>query len=102
MDGLVVGDLVLVTEQVGAHGPIRVFWRGKSNERDPGKALTPFFADLLETARQRRAPIELHFGAIEYVNSSTLTSVVQMIRDCRGAGLKLVIVYDNERNWQRM
>jgi hypothetical protein len=102
MNGLVAGDLVIVTEQVGAHGPTRAFWRGKSNDRHPGKVLGPFFAALLHSAGQRRAPLELHFGAVEYVNSATLTAVVQFIQQCAGATIKLVIVYDGERKWQRM
>jgi hypothetical protein len=102
MKGLVVGDLVLVTEQVGAHGPLRVFWRGKSNERNPSKELAAFFASLLESAQLRRAPVEFHFGAIEYVNSSTLTALVQFIERCRAVGIKLTVVYDTERKWQRL
>jgi hypothetical protein len=102
MNGLVVGDLALVTEQTGTHGPLCVFWRGKSNERDPGKVLRPFFATLLDLARQRRTPVELHLGAIEYVNSSTLSAIVRLIRESRDAGVKLVIVYDGGRNWQRL
>jgi hypothetical protein len=102
MKGFVAGDLVLVTEQVGAHGPMRVFWRGKSNERNPAQELAGFFATLLDTARQRHAPLEFHFGAIDYVNSSTLTALVQFIEQCRGAAVRLTIVYDRERKWQRM
>lgn len=102
MNGLVAGDLILVPEPLGAHGPIRVFWRGKSNERDPAKALAPFFATLLDAGLQRRAQIEFHFGAIEYVNSSTLSALVHFIEQCAQAGVKLVVVYDNERKWQRL
>ena len=102
MNGLVLGDLILVTEQTGAHGPLRVFWRGKSNERDPARTLTPFFGTLLESARARRTPIEFHFGAIEYVNSSTLGALVQFIRECRAGNVPLAIVYDAERKWQRL
>jgi hypothetical protein len=102
MRGLVVGELVLITEQVGAHGPLRVFWRGKSNERNPGKELAPFFASLIEAARLRRAPLEFHFGAMEYVNSATLTALVQYIEQCRSAAVKLTMVYDAERKWQRL
>jgi hypothetical protein len=102
MKGLVAGDLVLVTEQVGAHGPLRVFWRGKSNERNPGKELAGFFASLLEAARVRRAPLEFHFGAMEYVNSATLTALVQFIEQCRSAAVKLTVIFDAERKWQRL
>jgi hypothetical protein len=102
MNGLVVGDLALVTEQIGTHGPLCVFWRGKSNERHSGKALWPYFATLLELARQRRTQIELHLGAVEFVNSSTLSTIVRLIRESRNASVKLVLVYDGGRSWQCM
>ena len=40
---------------VGAPGRLDVTWRGKSNDRQPGKALDPWFALLIAEAEEREA-----------------------------------------------
>ena len=48
MDDLVFGELTLAPE--AAAGTLRVHWRGKSVDRQPGKTLDPWFEGVVEEA----------------------------------------------------
>jgi hypothetical protein len=50
----------------------------------------------------RKLPIELHFEKLEHFNSSTITSIIQLIQDSRARGVKLVLVYDEALKWQKL
>jgi hypothetical protein len=101
MDDLTAGDLrIEINEEPSA--PIRLVWRGKSNDRAPSRVLAPFFATALATAGQRGVPLQLHFESIEHFNSSTITSVIQLIQDAHAAAVPLVLVYDKSLKWQKL
>lgn len=48
------------------------------------------------------ASVEMRFHALEHFNSSTITSVIEFIQDARDKGVRLVIAYNGEINWQRL
>jgi hypothetical protein len=106
MHGLTAGDLhieeVPMPLEAGAASSIQLLWKGKSNNRNPGEVLTPYFRTLLETAVERKLPIELHFEKIEHFNSSTITSMIELIQDSRARSVKLILVYDQALRWQRL
>lgn len=102
MQGLVVGDLRIEALDGDAPGAVRLMWRGKSNNRHPGEALAPYFREVLAAAGQRKQALELHFEDLEHFNSSTITSIIQLIQDARARGIKLVLVYDNALKWQKL
>jgi hypothetical protein len=64
--------------------------------------LAPYFRDVLATADTRKVPLELHFEKLEHFNSSTITSIIQLIQDSRARGVKLVLVYDHALRWQKL
>jgi hypothetical protein len=57
---------------------------------------------VLAVAGARNLPIELHFEQLEHFNSSTITSLIQLIQDSRARSIKLILVYDQALKWQRL
>lgn len=102
MQSLVVGDLRIEALEGYAPPAVQLLWRGKSNERHPHEALAPYFREVLATAGTRKLPIELHFEKLEHFNSSTITSIIQLIQDSRARSIKLVLVYDQALKWQKL
>lgn len=102
MQSLIVGDLRIEALEDDASAPVRLLWKGKSNNRHPGEALAPYFREVLATADTRRVPLELHFEKLEHFNSSTITSIIQLIQDSRARAVKLVLVYDQALKWQKL
>ena len=102
MQGLVVGDLRIEALDDEASTAVRLLWKGKSNNRHPGEALAPYFREVLAIAGMRKLPIELHFEKLEHFNSSTITSIIQLIQDSRARAIKLVLVYDETLKWQKL
>jgi hypothetical protein len=102
MENLNAGDLQI--QALGGEGPtpIQLVWMGKSNDRHPGKVLQPYFGSVLQVASQNRVPVELRFEKLEHFNSSTITSIIQLIQDARARGVKLVLVYAQALKWQKL
>jgi hypothetical protein len=102
MQSLIVGDLRIEALEDDASAPVRLLWKGKSNSRHPSETLAPYFRDALGAAGRRRVPLELHFEKLEHFNSSTISSIIQLIQESRARGVKLVLVYDQELKWQKL
>jgi len=81
---------------------VKLFWRGKSNSRHPGKVLDPYLSSLAEAAAGHGMKIEMHFEKLEYLNSSTVSSIIRFIRCAKEKDIELTIVYDESCNWQRL
>jgi hypothetical protein len=92
----------LALELVAALGELRVVWRGKSSDREPGRFILPVLQDAIERARADGAKLVLDFCELEYMNSSTFTPVVKAIGDARKAGVAVVLEYSLERKWQAL
>jgi hypothetical protein len=101
MNNLVTGDLTVAAlpERLDA---IELVWTGKSNERYPGKDLTPYLHAALSEATERAVPIELHFDELDHFNSATITVLIQLIQEARKRGVRLVMVYNHELKWQKL
>jgi hypothetical protein len=102
MDSLVVGDLRIDALEAEPPAPLQLLWKGKSNNRNPGEALAPYFRDVLSAAGSRKVPIELHFEKLDHFNSSTITSIIQLIQESRARGIRVVMVYDQALKWQKL
>ena len=64
--------------------------------------LGPFFAEALDRAAEGGAAVEMRFHALEHFNSSTITALIRLIQNARNAGVRLVMVYDQNLKWQRL
>lgn len=100
MEQLVIGDLRIDVRE--RPGTITLEWKGKSNDRYPKKALGPFFDTLFEQASEKNATVEMLFEGLDYLNSSTISTLVGVIRDLREKRIKLVISFDNQQKWQKL
>lgn len=100
MESLTAGALTIEVESDDT--AIRCVWKGKSNERQPGRVLAPYFEELLGAASAADACLEMHFEELEHFNSSTITTLIRLIQSARSRGVKLVMVYDQSLKWQRL
>src|SRR5262245_42532540 len=94
------GDLRVDVSQT--EGVLRLDWRGKSNARQPEIQLNPFLTDIARQASETKAIIEMHFEELEFFNSSTITVIIQHVKEARAKGLRLVLSYDKTQKWQKI
>lgn len=73
---------------------------GRSVEREPSKFLNPILieADLLRNGRT----VVLDFGNLEYMNSSTITPLIQYIEKSRRGNKKVTLQYNKSLKWQEL
>ncbi len=95
------GDLTIeVDEEVS--GLIRLDWRGKSNHRQPDLVLAPFFAEMTSRAVSGQKGLEMHFEQLEFFNSSTITLIIQYVKELRDRKVKLTVSFDSRHRWQKI
>jgi hypothetical protein len=102
MENLTADDLTIEAAEGAPPAPLCLTWRGKSDDRYPGKVLGPYFGRVLARAEERKAPVEMHFEKLDHFNSSTIAAVIRFIQDARQRGVKLVLVYNQQLKWQKL
>lgn len=80
---------------------IRVMWTGRSDHREPQKALRQWFDQLIRTALASKSAIEMHFEQLAYFNSSTIAALLQFITTAHQSGVELDMVYEPKLEWQQ-
>ena len=95
------GDLVIDSDE-DAPGLIRLDWRGKSNHRQPDVVLAPFFAGVTSRAVSGQKAVEMHFEQLEFFNSSTITAIIQYVKELRDRKVKLTVTFDGRHRWQKI
>jgi hypothetical protein len=83
-------------------GELRLIWRGRSADREPGKFLLPVLSALVEDCRRSAEKLCLDFSALEYMNSSTFTPIVKTIDEARRAGVGIALEYSQAKKWQAL
>lgn len=79
---------------------LRLKWEGKSTAREPGLFLMPVLTEAFESARAAALPLVLDFTDLDYMNSSTLTSVVRALQESLRLSVPVVLEYSLSRRWQ--
>jgi hypothetical protein len=103
LDNLVFGDLTIqVDETTSPEGPIVLSWVGKSQDRQPGKALDPFLGGVVQRAEETGRAVEMRFEKLTYFNSSTLTAIIGLVQQTRRRSVRLAIVFDRKLKWQKL
>jgi hypothetical protein len=97
----VFGDLTIDVDD-GTAGVLRLDWRGKSNHRQPDTVLAPFFADMTSRAVSGQRALEMHFEQLEFFNSSTITAIIQYVKELRDRKVKLTVTFDGRHRWQKI
>lgn len=77
-------------------------WRGKSNDRQPERALAPLLLRSLERCADEGRELVLDFHAVEYLNPATFTPLVQMLEQATRGLQRVRVVYSRERPWQAL
>ena len=95
------GDLTIDVDEDVA-GLLRLDWRGKSNHRQPDLVLTPFFAEMTSRAVSGQKALEMHFEQLEFFNSSTITLIIQYVKELRDRKVKLTVSFDSRHRWQKI
>jgi hypothetical protein len=81
-------------------GAVRIVWRGESDIREPSEALVPFLLRLADGLKARRVTID--FRKFAYMNSATVSPIIQFVRRLDTNGAETVILYDRVVDWQRV
>jgi hypothetical protein len=81
---------------------LRLEWRGRSAARDPRAVLVPYFEQAIAAARDSGTPLEMHFEALDYFNSSTIAALIDAIRLGSEHRVPMVMIYKESVRWQRM
>jgi hypothetical protein len=97
----VFGDLTIDVDD-GTAGLLRLDWSGKSNHRQPDTVLAPFFADVTSRAVSGQRALEMHFEQLEFFNSSTITAIIQYVKELRDRKVKLTVSFDARHRWQKI
>lgn len=92
----------LLIHETTAPGVLRHDWTGKSNSRDPGKVLKPFFDRALVQAQTEKRALQLHFEKLEYFNSSTMAALIQLMNAAQEKKVALELTYDGKLRWQTL
>jgi hypothetical protein len=94
------GELTLELTRVP--GELRLAWRGKSADREPGRFLMPVLSEALERAKAEGLGLALDFTGLEYMNSSTFTPVVKALDESRRLAVPVTLEYSLTRKWQAL
>lgn len=81
---------------------IGIVWEGKSQDREPGIFLRPFLESMMDQALSSGSSIELDFRELQYMNSSTITPLVQMLEAARERSLSITVLYAAGKSWQEV
>src|SRR4051812_30453788 len=101
MQRRVFGDLHIDLDE-DAPSAIRLDWRGKSNHRQPDTVLSPFFAEIIRSALAKEKGLEMHFEQLEFFNSSTITAIIQLVKELRDRRVRLTVSFDSRHRWQKI
>ncbi len=77
-------------------------WQGKSVDRQPQRALEPFFSRVLDRASDKGLRVEMRFEQLLHFNSSTIGCLIQTFQAARSRDVKLLVTYDARLSWQRL
>jgi hypothetical protein len=75
-----------------------VTWIGISDSKNPSSVITPYFNKIFDTFRGKELLVQ--FEKLEFINSSTVPSIVELVGDLEKNNIKTTITYDKNSKWQ--
>ena len=99
MDDLHIDDLVIHVDP-SAPAFLRLDWLGASNAANPAQAIVPFFERALAEAGAGGRSVDMHLEKLEYFNSATIATLIQLIHLAGKAKVALRIYYAGQLRWQ--
>jgi hypothetical protein len=79
-------------------GVTYVNWTGESDSRDPAGSVGPYLSLLAKRLRGRR--VQITFDQLEYMNSATVTPIMQFVKELSDCAEKVIVKYDETLQWQ--
>ena len=92
---IIDGNLEILLEEGETN---TLLWNGKSEARDPASILLPFFNNITEKLKNKKLIIK--FEKLEYLNSSTVLPIIDLIKKLESNGVDTMVTYDKESKWQ--
>jgi len=77
---------------------ITMSWHGRSESREPASVLNPYLVKLIDSISGKELIVD--FTKLEYMNSSTVPPIIQMIKNLNTKAIITKIFYDKESKWQ--
>ncbi|MDO9017858.1 MAG: hypothetical protein Q8S73_18300 [Deltaproteobacteria bacterium] len=102
LDPFAAGDLRIDATAASSPAVVCLAWSGKSNARQADQVILPYLERSLAAAADLGAALELRFEALNHFNSSTIAAIIHVIQLARRRGVRLVVVSDPRRQWQRL
>jgi hypothetical protein len=75
-----------------------VSWLGASDSRNPSDFLRPVAARMIQAMRGSRITIDL--SALEYMNSSTVSPIISMLKELDAHGIETRVLF-SDADWQQ-
>ena len=87
--------LLKITEN---ESKVTINWLGKSRLPDPSEVLDPYLQGLAEELRGKEVVCD--FTTLEFMNSSTVPSILDFTELLDENGIKTTIYFDSSLEWQ--
>lgn len=102
MSNQVFTEGTLSIEEQANDEALSLVWRGKSNDREPGRFLMPLLDGALARAQALAKPLVLDFSALDYMNSSTFSPLVKALEHATRGGHSVRVEFAQARKWQQL
>ena len=93
-------DGLTITVSRSLRGGVTLRWTGISDARQPELVLGPFMKRLARDFKGEVMTID--FSAFEYMNSATVSPIIQFIKLLDAGDTPTVLLYDTNVAWQRV
>ena len=95
MENLTEGTLTI---EIKDAANVTMSWLGRSESREPSAVLNPYFAGIAAGIGGKELVVD--FTKLEYMNSSTVPPIIQLIKTLNEKNVTTKIYYDKESKWQ--
>lgn len=80
---------------------LRLRWQGRCTERFPQRTVAPYLRRALAECESRRLTLGLDFRSLDFLNSSTISTLMHLLREAEGKAVRQVLFFDTARVWQK-
>ena len=98
MPGLKIEKLNIIVKE--ENDVILIDWEGFCDLKDPGQILTEFFFKIFSSYIGKK--IEMSFEKLLYINSSSISPIISILRKLNELQISSKIVYDKSVFWQEI
>ena len=93
-------DRLIIRVTRGRHSSATIAWEGISDARNPNVFLEPLLEKVLAGLHASSVTVDLR--ALEYINSATVSPILNLIKKCDTDHVSTIVIYDTDVDWQRI